>query len=138
MTMTPRNGATYIAPDIRIERMNTDKTRREVGSDVAYQVYFELSGIPAPEWRAIFFREWKAAGSPYHTELDGPFLVLHCSLHDMTPALLAALQKAAATANEQYHLFAQGEVTKVTRREEEWKQERSAVETVASTLHFDP
>ncbi len=40
--------------DILIERLNTDKTRRDIGSDMVHHVYFELSGHPAPEWISIF------------------------------------------------------------------------------------
>jgi hypothetical protein len=137
MVTTSRNDSSYIAPDIRIERMNTDKTRKITGSSVEYQIFFDLSGTPAYEWRTIFFREWKASGSPFRTELDGPFLVLYCPLRDMTPAQLAALQSAAMTANVQYHLFARSEMTTLLRREQEWKQERTDVETVASSLHFE-
>jgi hypothetical protein len=134
--LIPRIGSAFIAPDIRIERMNTDKTRKVIGSDVEYQVFLELSGTPAPEWRTLFFQEWKKTGSSHHTELDGPFLVVHCPLREMTPAELANLEKAVATANESYHRFAQVEVTEVTRREEEWKEERQTVEAIASSLHF--
>jgi len=136
MTTTPLKASTYIAPDIRIERMNTDKTRKTSRSDIAYQIFFDLSGSPAPEWKSIFMQQWKESRSPHKAELDGPFLVLHCPLHEMTPAQLEALQKTVATTNEVYRRFAQGEVTEVTRREEEWKQERKDVETVASSLHF--
>lgn len=137
MTAISRNDSSYIAPDIRIERMNTDKTRKIAGSNVEYQIFFDLSGTPAHEWRTIFFREWTALGSPFHTELDGPFLVLSCPLHDMTPAQLTALQSVVMSANVQYHLFAQSESTSLLRREQEWKNERMAVETVASSLHFE-
>lgn len=135
-TLIPRTGSAFIAPDIRIERMNTDKTRKVIGSDVEYQIFLDLSGTPAPEWRTLFFHEWKKIGSLHHTELDGPFLIVHCPLHEMTPTELANLEKAAATANEAYHRFAQIEVTEVTRREEEWKEERKTVEAVATSLHF--
>ncbi len=134
--LMPRTGAGFIAPDIHIERMNTDKTRKVIGSGVDYQIFFDLSSTPAPEWRTIFFHEWKESGSAHHTELDGPFLVVHCPLTAMTPVELAKLEQTVATANEAYHCFAQGEVTEVARREQEWKQERNAVEAVASALHF--
>jgi len=29
-----------------LERVNTDKTRLDIGSETAYHVYFELSGPP--------------------------------------------------------------------------------------------
>lgn len=133
---TPRTGSEFVAPDIRIERMNTDKTRKVIGSEVEYEVFFDLSGTPAPEWRTIFFHAWMESGSSHHTELDGPFLVVRCPLREMTPVELAMLEKAVAMANKAYHSFAQGEVTAATRREEDWKQERKAVEAVASALHF--
>jgi hypothetical protein len=135
-TLTPRTDPTFIAPDIRIERMNTDKTRRVTGSDVEYQIFFELSGTPAPAWRTLFFKEWKDSRSIHHVELDGPFLVLHGPLREMTPAELAMMEKAVATANASYHRYAQDELTEMTRREQEWKDERTDVENVASTLHF--
>jgi hypothetical protein len=116
--------------------MNTDKTRKTIGPADEYQIYFELSGTPAPEWRSLFFHEWKEMRSTHQVELDGPFLVLHSPLREMTPAALAKLERAAATANEAYHRYAQGEMTESMRREAERKQERQDVETVASSLHF--
>jgi hypothetical protein len=136
MTMERPGGPEYIAPDIHIERLNTDKTRKDLGIDAGYQVFFELSGSPAPEWKSIFSQEWKEMNLPHKADIDETFLVLHCQLHDVTPALLAALQKAVTKANEAYHLFAQGVASAVTHREEEWEQERRDVEAVASSLHF--
>ena len=135
-TLIPRIGSAFIAPDIRIERMNTDKTRKVIGSDVEYQVFLDLSGTPAPVWRTIFFHAWKESGSPHRIELDGPFLIVHCPLREMTPVELATLERVVATANEVYHRFALSAVTEVTRREQAWKQERKAVDAVASTLRF--
>lgn len=135
-SLTPRTASTFIAPDIRIERMNTDKTRKVAGPGDDYQIFFELSGIPAPEWRSIFLHEWKESGSSHPAELDGPFLVLRSALREMTPAALAMLETAIVTANTAYHRFARDEVTEVTRREQKWKEERNDVQTVASSLHF--
>lgn len=134
-TQRPR-GPEYVAPDIHIERLNTDKTRKDIGVDAGYQVFFELSGSPAPEWKSMFSQDWIEMKLPYKTEVDGPFLVIHCQLKDVTPALLAAIQKAVTRANEAYRLFAQGEASAVTHREEEWAQERKDVEAVAASLHF--
>lgn len=134
--LTQQTGPAFIAPDIRIEGMNTDKTRKVTGSEVEYQIFLQLSGTPAPVWRTIFFHEWKESGSPHHTELDGPFLIVHCPLREMTPIELATLERVVATANEVYHRFALSAVTEVTRREQQWKQERNAVDAVASTLRF--
>ena len=59
--------------DVRIVGLNTDKTRRMIGSEKVYQVYFELSGIPPQGWRTIFEKEWKAlnVGQPLIIEPIG-------------------------------------------------------------------
>ena len=43
--------------EIRIERLNIDKTRKDNGSDTVYHVYFKLSEHPLPEWTVIFGRK---------------------------------------------------------------------------------
>ena len=54
-----QNSSTKSTPEIRIVRLNTDRTRRTLGSTTVYQVYFELSVTPSWAWRDIFGREWK-------------------------------------------------------------------------------
>jgi hypothetical protein len=122
--------------DIRIERVNTDKTRKDSGSDTVYHVYFELSGHPPPEWRAIFTREWKALSPIEPAGVDGRFLVLHCQLHEVETIQLPALKKAVAVTNEKYRGYVQKEAGALERREEVRKQERDDVDAMAAPLHF--
>ncbi len=134
--LIPRTGSAFIAPDIHILRMNTDKTRRWVGSNTEYQIFFEISGTPTPEWRAIFIDAWKKSGSVHHTDLDGPFLVLFSPIEEMTQEVLTLLENTFATTNEVYHRFASDEVKEAARREKAWSDERKTVEAVAAALHF--
>lgn len=129
-------GSEPAGSDIRIERLNTDKTRKDAGTNAAYQVFFELSGSPAPEWKRLFSIEWKESGLMHKADIDGPFLILQCQLPDVTPARLAALQKTVTAVNERYRQFAQGEASAATHRQEERQQERKNVEDVASSLHI--
>ena len=125
------------APEIRIERLNTDKTRKDSGSDTVYHVYFELSGHPSPEWRDIFGREWKRLSLTHEVGIDGGFLVLHCQLHEVATTQLPALKKAVAATNEAYKHFAQKEASALEHREDVWKQERKDVDAMAATLRFE-
>lgn len=125
------------APEIRIERLNTDKTRKDIASDNVYHVYFELSGHPPPEWTIIFGREWKALSLTHEAGIDGAFLVLHCQLHEVATTQLPALKKAVAAANEAYKRYAQKEATALGHREDVWKQERKDVDALATSLRFD-
>jgi hypothetical protein len=125
------------APEIRIERLNTDKTRKDIGSDTVYHVYFELSGRPSPEWRSIFGREWKVLNLAQEAEIDGAFLVVHCQLHEVAAVQLPALKKAVAATNEAHKQYVQKVATALEHREDVWRQERRAVEDMASSLRFD-
>jgi hypothetical protein len=124
-------------PEIRIERLNTEKTRKNVGSDTVYDVYFQLSGHPPPEWRAIFGREWRGLNLSQEAALHGAFLVLHCQLHEVATTQLPALKKVFEVTNEAYRRFAQKEATALKHREDVWKQERKDVDAMAASLRFD-
>ena len=54
MVHTDEVPSTQSNPVIRIIGLNTDKTRRTLGSYTVYQVHFELSGNPPLAWRNIF------------------------------------------------------------------------------------
>ena len=125
------------AAEIRIERLNTDKTRRELGSDTVYHVYFEMSGHPPTEWRSIFGREWKRLDPTHEADIDGTFLVLHCQLHEVATTQLPNLKKAVAATNEAYIRYAQKEASALEHREDAWKQERQDVAAMATSLRFD-
>lgn len=129
--------STETAPVIRIERLNADKTRKDIGWDTVYHVYFELSAPPAPEWRNIFARQWIGLNTAREASIDGAFLVLHCQLHEVATPLLPALKKAVAATNDAYARYAQKEATALGKREDVWKEERKAVDAMASSLRFD-
>jgi hypothetical protein len=123
--------------EIRLERVNTDKTRLDIGSVTAYHVYFELSGHPPPEWRIIFERERKAMNPTYEADIDGSFLVLHCQLHEVAATALPALKRVVAVTNEAYKRYVQNEASALQQRQDVWKQERKDVDAMSKSLHFD-
>ena len=129
---TPASGC-----HMRIERVNTDKTRKDTGSDIVYHVYFEMSDYPPPEWRRIFGRAWKSLNQTREAYTDGAFLVLHCPLDEVATTQLEALKKVVAATNEEYARYAQNELTALQHREDLWKEERAAVDAMASLLSFD-
>ncbi len=137
MTDKPKDTQVPSAPDMFIKRMNTEKTRKDVGSDTVYHVYFELSGHPPPEWCEIFDREWKTLNQTAEADIDGGFLVVHCELEEVPATQLPALKQALATTNKAYKEYAQKEATALENREDAWKLERDKVEAMASTLRFD-
>ncbi len=137
MSENRKDPSTETAPEIRIERMNTDKSRKDVGSDAVYHVYFELSGHPPPEWTSIFRREWSGLNQTEEVGIDGAFLVLHCELHDVAATRLPLLKKAVAATNEVYRRFAQEAATASEHRQDAWEKERKDVDAVAASLRFD-
>jgi hypothetical protein len=123
--------------ELWIEGLNTDKTRKDTGSDTVYHVYFELSGHPPPEWTTIFGREWKALGLTHEADIDGAFVVLHSPLPEVATTQLPALKKAVAAANEAYKRYAQKDAAARRHRRDVWEQEREDVDALASSLRFD-
>ena len=124
-------------PAIRIERLNTERTRKVSGSDTTYQVYFELSGHPQPEWGNIFEREWKGLNLTQEASVEGSFLALHCQLEEVAATQFPALKKVVAATNEAYKHYAQKEATALRGREDRWMQERKEVEALAASLRFE-
>jgi hypothetical protein len=122
---------------IHIVGLNTDKTRRTMGSLTVYQVYFELSNAPPLAWRDIFGREWKNANPKQEAGIDGRFLVMHCPLQDIATTHLPALKKAVAATNASYVQYSSEEATKEAHKADEWKQERNTVEEMARKLKFE-
>ncbi len=136
--MTDTNEETSGKPtsEIRIVGLNTDKTRKTLGSDTVYQVYFELSEVPPPAWREIFGRSWKNVNPAQEAGLDGTFLVMHCPLQEIAATNLPALKKAIEATNVEYKEFVRKQVTEEERKEDVWKNERKTVEDMAESLKF--
>jgi hypothetical protein len=122
---------------IRIVRMNTDKTRKTAGSETMYQVYFELSDTPGPEWRNIFGEQWKKLSPAGAAGIDGKFIFIQSPLQDIAAAHLPLLEKAVAATDEAYRLYAREQVVAEGTRVQAWKQERKNVDDVAGSLHFE-
>ncbi len=137
MSEESKDTSREFVPEILIVRLNTDKTRKDIGSDTVYHACFELSGHPPPEWTGIFGQEWKGLNLTQEAEIDGAFLVLHCQLHELATAQLPALKKAVAATNEAYKRYAQKEATALEHRQDVVKQERKDVDAMATLLRFD-
>lgn len=131
------NSSTRSSTAIRIVGLNTDKTRRTLGSYTVYQVYFELSGAPPSAWRDIFGREWKDVNPRQEAGIDGKFLVMHCPLQEVATTHLPALKKAVEATNVAYKQYAREQVTEDERKADVWKEERKTVEDMAKTLRFE-
>jgi hypothetical protein len=136
MSETNQKSSLEFTPDIRIVRLNTEKTRRIIGSFTGYQVYFELSETAPPAWRDIFAREWSDLNPLQEAGIDGRFLVMHCPLQKIA-VHLPVMKKAVAATNEAYKQYAQGQATEQKRREDVWKDERKTVEDIAKSLRFE-
>lgn len=141
MVETKPDSSVESTTDIRIIGLNTDKTRRMIGSETTYQVYFELSGIPPLGWRTVFEQEWKASnvGQPLslqETSVERAFLVVHCSLQEVG-GYMPILKKTVALTNILYNQYALKQANELKGREDVWKDERKAVDDVAKSLHFD-
>ena len=137
MADTDEDTSTKPTPEIRIVRLNTDRTRRTLGSTTVYQVYFELSVTPSWAWRDIFGREWKNLNPKQEAGIDGRFLVMHCPLQEIAATHLPALKKAVEATNVAYKQYARDQVTEEERKADVWKQERKTVEDMAKALKFE-
>lgn len=131
-----QNSSPTATAEIRIMGLNTDKTRRTLGSYTVYQVYFELSGAPPLAWRDIFGREWKDVNPQQEAGIDGKFLVMHCPLQEVLTTHLPALKKAVEATNVAYRQYAREQVTEEERKADVWKEERKTVEDLAKSLKF--
>ena len=127
--------------EIRIRGINTDKTRRMIGSETVYQVYFELSGAPPQGWSTLFEQEWKAlnVGQPLALQeatVERAFLMMQCPLGEVA-GHLPVLKQAVAAANTAYEKYKRERASEQKDREDVWKDERKSVEDLAKSLHFD-
>lgn len=137
MSDSQNDASTEPTPAIRIERLNSERTRKVSGSDTAYQVYFELSGHPQPEWGKIFEREWKGLNLTQQAGVEGAFLVVQCKLQEVAVTHVPALKKVVAATNEAYKHYAEKEAATLRDREDQWRQERNEVDALAASLQFD-
>ena len=63
---------------------------------------FRLSAAPAPEWVAIFNREWSTRSAPNRAaSVHGDILILECAIVEL-PLLAEGLEDDLTTANQQY------------------------------------
>jgi hypothetical protein len=136
MSETNQNSSTESIVNLRILRLNTDKTRKTFGSDTIYEVYFEMSGTPSLGWRDIFKREWKTANSTQDASIDRGFIIMHCTLQEIATHL-PFIKAAVDATNKKYRQYVQEQVIEQEHRDGVWKQERKNVDDVAKLLHFD-
>jgi len=63
---------------------------------------FRLSAAPAPEWVAIFNREWSTRSTPNRAAgVHGDILILECVIEEL-PLLAESLEDDLTAANQQY------------------------------------
>jgi len=63
---------------------------------------FRLSAAPAPEWVAIFNREWSTRSAPNRAaSVHGNILILECAIDEL-PLLAESLEDDLTAANQQY------------------------------------
>lgn len=63
---------------------------------------FRLSAAPAPEWVAIFNREWSTRSAPNRAAgVHGDILILECAIEELPP-LAESLEEDLTSANRQY------------------------------------
>lgn len=127
--------------DFRIVGLNNDKTRKIDGSDVKYRVYFELSGTPSQAWGMLFEEEWKALNATQPAlwqaaSIDRRFIIMCCPLEEVVSMHLPFLRKAVEGTNKKYEQYVQELRAERKDRQDVWKRERTAVNTLEKSLQF--
>lgn len=122
--------------EMRIVRLDNDKTRRVDGSDRVYDVYFEMEGSAPQSWGTIFEGEWKLLNVAHPdlwqaARVDRSFLIMRCPLDDVVALHLPFLKKAVATTNVKYAQYARVIAKERSAQRLIWERESSAVEAVA-------
>ena len=85
---------------------------------------FRLSAAPAPEWVAIFNREWSTRSAPNRAAgIHGDILILECAIEEL-PLLAEGLEDDLTAANRQYHerLLRQGAHDRQAGQEEQQRE----------------
>jgi hypothetical protein len=123
--------------DIRIIRLNTDKTRKDAGSDTVYHLYFELSDHPPAAWVRMFDAAWEGHPHTLKADIDGAFLVLHAPLRDVGDVIVAEVKKFVHETNDAYVAWARLADDARELREDAWKRERGEVEALAKTIRYE-
>ncbi len=121
--------------EIRIVRLDLDKTHRITGSFTGYQLYFELSETPSPAWRDIFGLEWNDLNPTQKACIDGRFLVMHCPLLKIV-LQLPVMKRAVTSSNEAYKRYAEERKAEQDHQGDAWKEERKTLEDIAGSLNF--
>jgi hypothetical protein len=121
--------------EVRIVRLDLDKTRRISGSFTGYQAYFELSATPSSAWRDIFGLQWNDLNPTQKACIDGRFLVIHCPLLKIV-FYLPVMKKAVAATNEAYRRYLQELKSEQDNQGEAWKEERKTLEDIVRLLNF--
>jgi hypothetical protein len=123
--------------DVRIVRINTDKTRKVPGSEDVYHIYFELIVHPPAAWDRMFSEEWEKGKHVQKAAIEGGFLILDSRLKDVTDTTVHDMKRAISAANAAYSLYAWSNQQSRERREDVWKDERQDVERLARSLRFE-
>ena len=93
------------AAEIQIVGLNKDLTRETKVSDSRYEVYFDLSGIPSPDWTKILLKEWKRMNRTEprlwnRIAINSHYLVMCWPPQEIAQKHLPALKLAVLTANK--------------------------------------
>ena len=97
---------------------------------------FRLSAAPAPEWVAIFNREWSTRSVPNRAaSVHGDILILECAIEEL-PLLAEGLEDDLTTANQQYRerLQRQGVYDRQAVRERERTDDNAAIDEALGKL----
>jgi hypothetical protein len=121
--------------NIKILRLNAEKTRRISGSFTEFRVYFELSATPSSVWSGIFGREWHDLNPVQKASIDGTFLVVQCPLLKIV-FHLPVIKRAIAATNEAYSRYAREQKREQESQEDGRKEERRILEELIKFLNL--
>jgi len=125
--------------EMRIVRLDNEKTCRVEGSELLYDIYFEMLGSPPQAWGILYAGEWKLLNAEHldlwqAARVERNCLVMRCPLNQVVSLHLRFLKKAPVLTNVKYAQYAS--VIAKERSEERlaWERERRNAEAIAKLV----
>ncbi len=135
---TPSGRKLRAFEDIVVTGLDDQKISRPDKNKLLYDVYFQLSTSPPPEWIKIFNNERRF---PRHSmwrdaRVIGQAVVIRCGLDEVEPHHLADIRQDVATSNRKYREYLELRAREEQEESIAAEQERKSIEHLKNLLKF--